>query len=139
MLQWFLKNSKYSYTQEEEDFFDTLLLIFHQIFLFRIKDIHLSIENPSNSHESLLVQIQSNIRKYPYLVDNSILFNTYEKITFENFIKLLEWQISWITADILYSILESQEEKSALIMRLMADFEISEKWYEYMEKKYGRL
>lgn len=146
--------SKY-HSMENLIFLDTITLLFHQIFLYRLQDIELDIslynkpeiKNTDNWNESYQMtiftcyqNIINTVLSDSILKDHFSLFNSYHKIWWDSFIRLATYKVSDFSIIDFYELLEQQDKSnlSALSMRLMADFWLTETYISYMSMKYKK-
>lgn len=140
------------WTKEGFQFAASLYLVFHQIFLYRLKDIELDINkykqyhpltDISNFDESyrftlytVYQNIISTVENDWVLKENFHIFNSYEKISFEAYSILIRKKIPDFQDSQLFQILQNQtfEEITAFDMRLIADFGLTEEWVNYMNR-----
>ena len=138
------------WTEEGFQFVSSLYLVFHQIFLYRLKDIELDIgkykhyrpvADISNFDEGYRVtlytvyqNIISTVESDQALKKDFNAFNSYEKISFESFLILVRKKIPEFQGKQLFQILRNQtlEEVTAFDMRLIADFALTEEWVDCM-------
>ncbi len=144
------------HTVENLIFLDTITLLFHQIFLYRLQDIKLDISfynqpeirNTDSWEESYQMtiftcyqHIINTVLSDNILRDHFSIFNSYDKISWDSFIKLAICQIPDFSPVDFYELLEWQNKSdmTALSMRLMADFWLSEAYVSYMDLKYQSM
>lgn len=141
---------KFCKTEQNIEFLETLYLIFHQIFLYRLTDIVLDIsqyeylkpEKIDSFEESYQMTLYTSYRNiiHSTLSDSIlekyfVLFNSYEKMSFASFAQIAKEKIPEFDALEFWKFLDKQEpsEKHCLDMRLIEDFTLTEEWYQYME------
>lgn len=144
------------HTVENLMFLDTITLLFHQIFLYRLQNIRLDISSYNlpevsntdgweESHQMTLFRcyqdIVNTVLSDNILRDHFSVFNSYEKISWDSFIELAVCQIPDFSSVDFYELLEWQKwsDMTALSMRLMADFWLSEAYISYMDLKYKNI
>ena len=108
----FIKNKieflKFCKTKKDIEFLDTLFLIFHQIFLYRLNDIELDlsqytylkadkIDSFEEAYQMTLYMAYQNIinstLSESILEKNFSLFSSYEKISFSSFAQIAQQKI----------------------------------------------
>lgn len=138
--------------QENIAFLDTLFLIFHQIFLYRLQDVvldekeygylmHPEAQSFREIQESTLYYCYKNI--IDSVLSDSVLqeyfqeYNSYEKISFWNFVHVARVKIGDFSASDFWILLKNQKKEDILSLdaRLIDDFSLTEECYEYMNQR----
>ncbi|MDD2693370.1 MAG: hypothetical protein PHY14_00380 [Candidatus Gracilibacteria bacterium] len=137
-------------TEKNIEFLETLYLVFHQIFLYRLTGIELDISRYEHLKSEKIDSFEKSYQMTVYTIYQNIinsilsdgileknfhLFNSYEKISFASFVQIAKEKISEFDVLEFWKFLDNQEpsEKQCLDMRLIEDFTLSQEWYEYME------
>lgn len=143
-------------TEKDIEFLDTLFLIFHQIFLYRLQNIELDlsqytylkadkIDSFEESYQMTLYMAYQNIinstLSESILEKNFSIFNSYEKISFSSFVQIAQQKIPWFDILQFWILLKEQDpdEKLSLDMRLIEDFTLTPEWFEYMDSERGKI
>lgn len=140
----FFHENKYFWikiNKNQKDFLNALEFIFMIIFQNRIINYQIWIHGASQwdgkYSEVTYLKLDEYIEKFPILKKNILKWNSYEKISWENFIYILEWEIPNINKkEFWIHMCESfTVEDAAMIARLVSDFKESDYWIEYLVSK----